>query len=450
MYRLIALLVGYLFGCLQTGYFLSKQTAGIDIRRHGSGNAGMTNVTRVLGFRKGWIVLVADIAKAVLAFLLAHWWLGGTAGLYAGVGVVLGHNFPAYLGFKGGKGVASTLGIVAMLDWRAALIIYALMLVIVIVTRYISATSLSMSVLIPLMLAIFGHGWETVAVTTWLGVLAWYMHRENIGRLLAGKESRFSFGGSKKPQPPPPAAEAFTPPPADPTEPVLPPNENKALEMNINGIIYDRYPVVTHVITKDDTLETAFVAYLQPHVRQQDIVFISERAVACTQARAIRMVDIQPRKLAVFLSRHVQKTPHGIGLGIPETMEMALRECGTLRILFAAAVSVIGKLFGRRGWFYRIAGEKARGIDGPCENTLPPYNEYVVLTPQAPTEAAQFLARRLGVAVAIVDANDLGCNLLGVSDPAITEPFIAAALRDNPLGQSGEQTPCGIIREYKG
>ena len=91
------------------------------------------------------------------------------------------------------------------------------------------------------------------------------------------------------------------------------------------------------------------------------------------------MKDIHPRPLARFLCKFVLKTPYGIGLGIPETMEMALQECGTPKILFAAAVSAVGKLFHKRGWFYKIAGYKARSIDGPCDYTLPPYNEYVVL-----------------------------------------------------------------------
>ena len=208
-------------------------------------------------------------------------------------------------------------------------------------------------------------------------------------------------------------------------------------------------PIHTHVITADDTLETAFVPYIAPHARAGDIIFISERAVACTQSRAIPMKDIQPRKLAVFLSQHVHKTPAGIGLGIPETMEMALRECGVVRILFAAGVSVLGKLLRQKGWFYHIAGAKARGIDGPCDNTLPPYNEYVVLAPSAPVKAAQALAEQLGAHVVIVDCNDLGCNVMGTSNPRLRADFIAAVLRDNPLGQSSEQTPCGIIRRVE-
>ena len=178
-----------------------------------------------------------------------------------------------------------------------------------------------------------------------------------------------------------------------------------------------------------------------------DILFCSEKSVACTQNRAIPMENIKPRKLAVTLSKYVTKTPAGKGLGIPETMEMALQECGTLRILFAAFCSVIGKILGKKGWFYIVAGPKARGIDGPTEGTIPPYDHYVVLTPADPMGTAKRLAKALGHPVAIVDINDLGANILGFSEKEPTLEWLAEALGDNPLGQSSECTPMGILRK---
>ena len=159
------------------------------------------------------------------------------------------------------------------------------------------------------------------------------------------------------------------------------------------------------------------------------------------------MKDIKPRRLAVILSHFVTKTPHGIGLGIPETMEMALRECGTPRILFAAFIGAIGKLLGKHGWFYIIAGPKASSIDGPCHNTIPPYNECVVLGPLNPDETAADIAAHIGHPVLIVDINDLGGNILGSSEPALDRTLYARILKDNPLGQSHESTPMGIIRK---
>lgn len=224
-------------------------------------------------------------------------------------------------------------------------------------------------------------------------------------------------------------------------------NPGKNLIRTVGGEDYMRIPVKTHLITDKDDMADVVAKYPKDQMQAGDILFISEKAVACTQSRAIPMEDIKPRKLAVTLSHYVTKTPAGIGLGIPETMEMALRECGTIRILFAAFCSVIGKLLGQKGWFYMVAGPKARGIDGPTEGTIPPYDHYVVLTPADPMGTSKRLAKALGHPVAIVDINDLGANILGFSEKEPTMDFLAQVLGDNPLGQSNECTPMGIIRK---
>lgn len=224
-------------------------------------------------------------------------------------------------------------------------------------------------------------------------------------------------------------------------------NPGKALIRTVAGADYLRIPLKTHLITNKDNMTDVVIKYAKPFIQEGDILFISEKAVACTQNRAIPMEDIKPRKLAITLCRYVKKTPAGIGLGIPETMEMALQECGTLRILFAAFCSVVGKLIGQKGWFYHVAGPKARGIDGPTDGTIPPYDHYVVLTPNKPTETAKELSVTLGHPVTIVDINDIGANILGSSHPAPTAELLGNALGDNPLGQGGEQTPMGILRK---
>ena len=223
-------------------------------------------------------------------------------------------------------------------------------------------------------------------------------------------------------------------------------NPGKNLVRNVDGQDWLRIPVKTHLITKADDMADVILKYPAPQMQAGDILFISEKAVACTQSRAIPMEDIKPRKLAVTLSHYVTKTPAGIGLGIPETMEMALQECGTLRILFAAFCSVIGKLLGKKGWFYIVAGPKARGIDGPTEGTIPPYDHYVVLTPEDPMGTSKRLAKALGHPVAIVDINDLGANILGFSEKEPSMELLGQILGDNPLGQGEECTPMGIIR----
>ena len=118
-------------------------------------------------------------------------------------------------------------------------------------------------------------------------------------------------------------------------------NAGKALTVEIDGAQYSRIPIRTRVVMPGDDLDAFIREYATDVVQPGDIFFVTEKIVAITQGRSYALDEITPRKLALFLSRYVTRTPHGIGLGMPETMEMALRECGTIRILFAAAVSAV-------------------------------------------------------------------------------------------------------------
>ena len=227
----------------------------------------------------------------------------------------------------------------------------------------------------------------------------------------------------------------------------LVPNEKKNQNIEVDGKVYARFPIKTHVVTAEDKITEVAEKYAAEHMQEGDILFISEKCVACTQRRAIPMSEIKPRPLAKFLVKFVYKSPYGIGLGIPETMEMAIRECGAPRLLFAAAISAVGKLIGKRGWFYKIAGYRAESIDGPTPNTIPPYNTCVVLGPENPDKVAREIAAHIGHRTAIVDVNDLNGKILGISHDDMDRELIARILKDNPLGQSGQQTPMGLIRK---
>ena len=224
----------------------------------------------------------------------------------------------------------------------------------------------------------------------------------------------------------------------------------KDLRIEVDGQVFERWAVKTHVVQNGDDLEEIISTYAAPHLQSGDMLFLSEKMVACTQGRAIPLKDIRPCRLARFLCRFVRKTSYGIGLAMPETMEMAIRECGRLRILLAACAGLMGKLSGRRGWFYIVAGRKAAAIDGPCAFTLPPYNEYVVLAPHHPDAVAKKLSDSFHCPVLIVDINDLGGEILGTSSPSMDRTFYASLLRDNPLEQSSECTPIGILRPVQG
>ena len=226
-------------------------------------------------------------------------------------------------------------------------------------------------------------------------------------------------------------------------------NDGKALETSVNGKQYARIPLRTRVVMPGDDLDAIITEYAASAVEPGDLLFVTEKIVAITQGRSFRLDEIKPRKLALFLSKYVTRTPYGIGLGMPETMEMALRECGTPRILFASAVAAVTKAFGRKGDFYRIAGDKSRAIDGPTKNTIPPYNEAVVLGPTDPAGVSAHLKKLIGgtAEVAVVDINDLGGNILGSTLDKAGEQRLLQVLGDNPLGQGHQSTPLGIVRE---
>ena len=199
--RLICLLIGYAFGCIQSAYIVGRLVKKIDVREHGSGNAGMTNVIRVVGRRAGLIVFICDVLKAIAAFVLCvlifnregDLYAEGFSilpGLYAGLGVLLGHNFPFFLKFKGGKGIASSLGLMLVIDWRAALAVYVLGFFTIAVSRYISLGSLLMVLAFPLLLFGLSHRPETLIVSLAMAAMAIYLHRGNIQRLLNGTERK--------------------------------------------------------------------------------------------------------------------------------------------------------------------------------------------------------------------------------------------------------------------
>ena len=224
------------------------------------------------------------------------------------------------------------------------------------------------------------------------------------------------------------------------------PNEGRQLHATLGGIVYARHPSRTHLVTAaDDAAEVVnrYAGALDDSVR---LVAVSERMVAITQGRSHRMVDIRAGRLARLLVRYVTRAGYGIGLGTPETMQLAIDEVGAPRILLAAAVSAVTKPFGVHGLFYRIAGPQAAAIDGPTSYTIPPYNQSATLGPSDPDGAARRIAAEIGKPVAIIDANDAGCNVLG-SSPGIDTRFVMRLFADNPLGQAREQTPICVVRE---
>lgn len=206
MERIVCIIIGYVFGLFQTAFIYGK-LHGIDIREHGSGNAGTTNTLRVLGTKAGLIVLAGDILKCILAITLCSVLFRSShpeeiylLKLYAATGAILGHNFPFYLGFKGGKGIAATAGLI--LSFHPWFIVVGVILFFgaFFLTHYVSLGSLlvyaglMIQMVVCGQLGLFGASHavllEMYLITAFLTVLAYYKHRENIVRLFKGQERK--------------------------------------------------------------------------------------------------------------------------------------------------------------------------------------------------------------------------------------------------------------------
>lgn len=214
MERIICVCIGYAFGLLQTGYLYGK-LHHIDIRKQGSGNAGTTNALRTLGFKAGLVTLLGDAFKCVFAVLAVHLIYQNSHGdilpllsMYAGMGAVLGHNYPFYMKFKGGKGIAATAGLILSTTTPVmVLICLAVFIGIVAATRYVSLGSLAVVIIYLLEIIYRGQTgaygmeanylFEMYGIAVLLMVSAFFKHRENIKRLLHGTENKISVGKSK-------------------------------------------------------------------------------------------------------------------------------------------------------------------------------------------------------------------------------------------------------------
>ena len=213
MIRIACFAIGYAFGLFQTSYIIGK-LHGIDIREYGSGNAGTTNMIRTLGTRLGLYTFIGDFLKSFIAVLLVGILFGKThqdilpiLKLYAGAGAIIAHDFPFYLQFKGGKGVAASAGLVAAFDPLIFAVALTSFLVVSIATKYVSLGSLvcyAVFFLMTLFMGMIGHFHmtrphliELYTVAFLLTALCWERHKANIGRLIAGTESKTHLFGHK-------------------------------------------------------------------------------------------------------------------------------------------------------------------------------------------------------------------------------------------------------------
>lgn len=188
----------YLLGSLSFAIIICKLTLGKDIRAYGSGNAGLTNAYRTMGAGKTLLVLFGDIAKAAAALAIGGLLAGMMGKLVAGIFVILGHVFPVYFGFRGGKGVLVGATMLVFLDWRIFLVALVLFVISVGITRWVSLGSILGAISFPISMQIFYGDVRLTVIAALMAAAVVFMHRSNIKRILSGTENRFSF--HSKPQ----------------------------------------------------------------------------------------------------------------------------------------------------------------------------------------------------------------------------------------------------------
>ena len=204
--NVITAIISYLIGSINFSVILSKKIAGFDVREKGSGNAGSTNMLRSVGKKAAALTLICDILKGIIAILIAMFigWIFNVENKsllvqISGIAVVIGHTFPIFFGFKGGKGVATSLGILIMTNWQIGLICLVFGIVLIILTRMVSLGSCTAAVLFPVLTLFItenyivsqGSGYFIYSII--LAVIVLFNHRSNIKRILEGKENKISF-----------------------------------------------------------------------------------------------------------------------------------------------------------------------------------------------------------------------------------------------------------------
>ena len=206
VFNIVVAIIAYLIGSINFSVIFSKKMAGFDVREKGIGNAGTTNMLRSVGKKAAAITLICDILKGVVSILIAMFvaWAFKVENAsllvqIAGIAVVLGHTFPIFFGFKGGKGVATSLGILIMSNWQIGLICLVFGVVLIALTRMVSLGSCAAAVLFPVLTLfikehyIVSQGNSYLIYSIILAVIVLFNHRSNIKRILSGKENKISF-----------------------------------------------------------------------------------------------------------------------------------------------------------------------------------------------------------------------------------------------------------------
>ncbi len=224
-------------------------------------------------------------------------------------------------------------------------------------------------------------------------------------------------------------------------------NPSKKLEIKIGEQSFFRYPVKTHFINMGDNLDNIVERYVLPLSQQGDIIALGQKIVSIIQKRVVLRENIKVGFWAKFLARFAKKTPYGFSVGNPLKMQLAIDLAGLPRIFLAGFCSIFMKIFGVSGVFYRVAGNQINEIDGFYGKAYPAYENMGILGPVDCDSLCDRLGEKFKLSFFVADVNDLGGNVLGGSKDLVgKEKLLVSVLKDNPAGQSDEQTPIIIIR----
>lgn len=226
------------------------------------------------------------------------------------------------------------------------------------------------------------------------------------------------------------------------------PKEPAATTIVVDGVGYSRIPVRTHLLHIKEPLAPVFDRYVRTVLAPGDWLAVSEKFVTISQGRVIHRSVVRPGVLARLIVKGVTKHANDVGYSDPRKMQVAIMQAGWWRMLAATLGGGFTRIaFGRRGDFYRIAGHGVAEIDGFNPDTVAPFDEFAMLGPSDPDATAQEIADHVGVPVAIVDANNINVEVLGVSrDLPVSRATVRATILDNPLGQNDELTPIIVVR----
>ncbi|MTI94280.1 MAG: F420-0--gamma-glutamyl ligase [Firmicutes bacterium] len=217
-------------------------------------------------------------------------------------------------------------------------------------------------------------------------------------------------------------------------------------DIESQGKKYKRILVKTHFINEGENLGQVIRQYVEPVYQHGDTVVISEKCAATARGLAVDQSTIKPGWWAQRLYKFVKPTQHGRGIGTPEKMQVAIELAGLWRILLAAFVAALTRPLGLKGWFYRIAGDAVRSIDGQSGGPDGPFWTKVILPLPDANQVARELAAACDYPVVVADINDIGGSIKGWSDSGLKKQDFADILRDNPMGQENAQTPLAVIR----